>query len=76
MSKNVEEIFNFVKNNTADGAAAVSFTSIPAAKQAAKMIKRRAMGIVEIKQEMLSFCKANTDEYEVTRFPARLVVGY
>ena len=54
----------------------MSFTSIPAAKQAAKMIKRRAMGIVEIKQEMLSFCKANTDEYEVTRFPARFVVGY
>ena len=45
--------------------SAVSFNAIPAAKHAAKMIKRRAMGIVEIKQEMLAFCKANTTDYEV-----------
>lgn len=45
--------------------AAVSFNSIPAAKHAAKMIKRRAMSVVEIKKEMLSFCQNNTREYEV-----------
>lgn len=43
----------------------VSINAIPVAKQAAKMIKRKAMSMVEIKQEMLAFCKVNTQGYEV-----------
>ena len=43
----------------------VSINTIPVAKHAAKMIKRKAVSVVEIKKEMLAFCKVNTEGYEV-----------